>query len=260
MDGGDARSGDGDRPVIGGADTDRDRRDCTALRVCGVCEAVRPTGLVSSPARPDRRGTGGDRMPPTPDAILSRPGGRGIHREWHTMVPLRCVRSRTWVQVSGWSARGAVAVTATVGALTLRAGVTEPTGCVTALPVLRGPALPDVADLVFGGHDLVTIPVIKKAEALADSGVIPARLVVAVSDDLAEVEPWIRPVPVAARQADAPGRPAFDAAFARKDRGRRRAGHPAGGRPTARRRRQRTAVAFLTGGLSSPKSVTCSSP
>ncbi|MGR3939048.1 hypothetical protein [Streptomyces sp. BRA346] len=114
-------------------------------------------------------------------------------------------------------------MTAAVGALTLRAGITEPTGCVTALPVLRGPALPDMADLVFGGHDLVTIPVIKKAEALADSGVIPARLVVAVSDDLAEVEPWTRPVPVAVRQADAPGRPAFDAAFARKDRGRRRA-------------------------------------
>lgn len=66
VDRGDARSGDGDRLVIGGADTDRDRRDWTALRVCGGCEAVRPTGLVSSPARPDRRGTGGDRMPPTP--------------------------------------------------------------------------------------------------------------------------------------------------------------------------------------------------
>ena len=79
VDGGDARGGDGDRPVIGGADTGRDRRDRTALRICGGCEAVRPTGLVSSPARPDRCGTGGDRMPPTPDAIPRRPGGRGIH-------------------------------------------------------------------------------------------------------------------------------------------------------------------------------------
>jgi myo-inositol-1-phosphate synthase len=46
-------------------------------------------------------------------------------------------------------ARGAVAVPTTAGALTPRAGLTEPTSCVTALP--------DVADLVFGGHDLVTI-------------------------------------------------------------------------------------------------------
>ena len=54
-------------------------------------------------------------------------------------------------------ARGAVAGTTTAGALTPRAGLTEPTGCVTALPVLRGPTPPDVADLVFGGHDLVNI-------------------------------------------------------------------------------------------------------
>jgi myo-inositol-1-phosphate synthase len=62
-------------------------------------------------------------------------------------------------------ARGAVVVTTTAGALTLRAGLTEPTSCVTALPVLcgpalpvlRGPTLPDVADLVFGGHDPVNI-------------------------------------------------------------------------------------------------------
>ena len=60
-----------------------------------------------------------------------------------------------------------------------------------------------LADLVFGGHDLATTPLVKKAEALADSGVLPARLVGRASPTT-----WPTsnagsvPVPVAARQAD----------------------------------------------------------
>ncbi|WP_326556366.1 inositol-3-phosphate synthase [Micromonospora sp. NBC_01796] len=107
---------------------------------------------------------------------------------------------RTGIWLVG--ARGSVAVTSVVGALALRAGLVEPTGCVTELPALRSPALPAYADLVFGGHDLVPTPVVKKAEALAAAGVLPARLVTALPDELAAVENEIRPVPTAERQAD----------------------------------------------------------
>ena len=77
-------------------------------------------------------------------------------------------------------ARGSVAVTATLGALALRARLVEPAGCVTDLPAFRDAALPGWSDLVIGGHDIVAIPVVKRAEALAAAGVVPARLVAAL--------------------------------------------------------------------------------
>ncbi|MCZ7436030.1 inositol-3-phosphate synthase [Micromonospora sp. WMMC241] len=100
---------------------------------------------------------------------------------------------RTGVWLVG--ARGSVATTSVVGALALRAGLTPPTGCVTELPELRGPALPGLADLVFGGHDVVATPLTKRAEALAAAGVLPGRLVDAVAPELADVEAALRPAP-----------------------------------------------------------------
>ncbi|MEU9829286.1 inositol-3-phosphate synthase [Micromonospora chersina] len=100
---------------------------------------------------------------------------------------------RTGVWLVG--ARGSVATTSIVGALALRAGLTGPTGCVTELPELRGPALPSFADLVFGGHDVVDTPLPKRAEALAAAGVLPGRLVDALAGELAEVEAALRPAP-----------------------------------------------------------------
>ncbi|MEV4756487.1 inositol-3-phosphate synthase [Micromonospora sp. NPDC049559] len=108
---------------------------------------------------------------------------------------------RTGIWLVG--ARGSVAVTSTVGALALRAGLADPTGCVTELPALRTPRLPGFADLVFGGHDVALTPLAKKAEALADAGVLPGRLVATLHDELAAVEEEIRPAPTAERQADA---------------------------------------------------------
>jgi myo-inositol-1-phosphate synthase len=96
--------------------------------------------------------------------------------------------------------RGSVAVTSMVGALALRAGLAEPVGCVTDLPPLRSPALPRLDELVFGGYDRVTTPLTKKAETLAAVGVVPARLVAAVADHLAEIT--IRPVPQAPSQRE----------------------------------------------------------
>ncbi|MEO3930385.1 inositol-3-phosphate synthase [Micromonosporaceae bacterium B7E4] len=107
------------------------------------------------------------------------------------------MRTGVWL-VGG---RGSVAVTSTVGALALRAGLAEPTGCVTELPALRTPALPALADLVFGGHDIATTPLVKKAEALAEAGVLPARLVAALAEELGTVEAELRPAPTGGPQA-----------------------------------------------------------
>ncbi|MFJ6199355.1 inositol-3-phosphate synthase [Micromonospora sp. NPDC092111] len=107
---------------------------------------------------------------------------------------------RTGVWLLG--ARGSVATTAIVGGLALRAGLTGPTGCVTELPELRGPALPAFADLVFGGHDVATTPLTKRAEALADAGVLPGRLAAALAADLAAVEDDLRPAPTGGTQAE----------------------------------------------------------
>jgi myo-inositol-1-phosphate synthase len=84
----------------------------------------------------------------------------------------------------------------------LRAGLAEPTGCVTAHPALTGVPLPGFGDLVFGGHDVITSPVAKRAEQLAAAGVVPARLVAALGTDLAEVEADLRPAPTGATQAE----------------------------------------------------------
>ncbi|GGM65509.1 myo-inositol-1-phosphate synthase [Micromonospora sonchi] len=107
---------------------------------------------------------------------------------------------RTGVWLVG--ARGSVATTSIVGALALRAGMAGPTGCVTELPEVRGPALPAFADLVFGGHDVVATPLAKRAEALAEAGVLPARLVAALSEELAAVEREVRTAASGGNQAD----------------------------------------------------------
>jgi myo-inositol-1-phosphate synthase len=105
---------------------------------------------------------------------------------------------RTGIWLIG--ARGSVAVTATVGALALKARLVDSTGCVTELPQLRSPALPGWSDLVIGGHDIVATPVLKKADALAAAGVLPARLVAALTDQLTAQEENVRPWPTGTLQ------------------------------------------------------------
>lgn len=89
-------------------------------------------------------------------------------------------------------ARGSVATTATVGLLALADRLVEPVGCVTAAPPFHGVPLPAYADLVVGGHDLTDTPLAKKAELLAEGGVVPAALVTALADRLADVEANLR--------------------------------------------------------------------
>jgi myo-inositol-1-phosphate synthase len=116
-------------------------------------------------------------------------------------------------------ARGSVATTTLVGALALRAGLAEPVGCVTAHPTLARASLPDFGDLVFGGHDVTTSPLAKKAEQLAAAGVVPARLVTALCPDLTAVETNLRPAPTGATQAEVADLIAGDiAAFGRQHR------------------------------------------
>ena len=73
-------------------------------------------------------------------------------------------------------ARGSVATTAIAGAAAMRAGLAARTGCVTELPDFAGAELPGLGDLVFGGHDVVDTPLVKRAEQLVASGVLPATL------------------------------------------------------------------------------------
>ncbi|KAB8191793.1 myo-inositol-1-phosphate synthase [Nonomuraea phyllanthi] len=107
---------------------------------------------------------------------------------------------RTGVWLLG--ARGSVAVTSVLGALAVRAGLAEPTGCVLETPGLRSDALPGIGELVFGGHDISSIPLEKKAAALAEAGIVPAPLAAAVRDALSEVERDVRPLPAGDTQAE----------------------------------------------------------
>jgi len=89
-------------------------------------------------------------------------------------------------------ARGSVATTAITGLLALQAGLVEPLGCVTERPPLAGLPLPDWDELVVGGHDLVTTPLDKRAEQLAEAGVIPPPVLAAVAGGLGRLEGQLR--------------------------------------------------------------------
>jgi myo-inositol-1-phosphate synthase len=65
-------------------------------------------------------------------------------------------------------------------------------GLVTALPPFDRVGLPDLGDLVFGGHDLATTPLPKRAEELAAAGVVPPALLAAVVDALDTADQEIR--------------------------------------------------------------------
>jgi myo-inositol-1-phosphate synthase len=120
-------------------------------------------------------------------------------------------------------ARGSVATTAAAGAAAVGAGFVPPTGCVTELADFAAARLPALGELVFGGHDIAGNSMTKRAEQLARSGVIPARLLELVADDLAAADAEIRPgarVPVNARdQGEAAAALAADITAFRERRG-----------------------------------------
>jgi myo-inositol-1-phosphate synthase len=116
------------------------------------------------------------------------------------------VRTGVWLV----GARGSVAVTSVVGALAIRAQLAEPTGCVTELPALRSPALPALSDLVFGGHDISAVRLVKKAQSLVSAGVLPGEIVAAITTELAGVEAGVRPAPTGRTQREAVDRTVAD--------------------------------------------------
>ncbi len=90
-------------------------------------------------------------------------------------------------------ARGSVATTAITGLLALRSGVVPPVGCVSARQEFADVPLPEWDDLHVGGHDIVDTCLEKRAELLAEAGVIPHRVLEAVRPSLSEVESELRP-------------------------------------------------------------------
>jgi myo-inositol-1-phosphate synthase len=93
-------------------------------------------------------------------------------------------------------ARGAVATTTIFGATALRLGHTRPIGLVTEVTPLNTAPLASVDSLVFGGHDVTDIPLIKSAHALCrDAGPLNAHMVKALEAELAAAETHLRPAP-----------------------------------------------------------------
>lgn len=90
-------------------------------------------------------------------------------------------------------ARGSVAVTAAAGALAVRAGLSGHTGMVTELGAVAIARLPTLRGFVFGGHDLVDVPLPKRVEALTSAGVVPHALSTALAAELDEIDRSIRP-------------------------------------------------------------------
>ncbi|MGH3467701.1 MAG: inositol-3-phosphate synthase [Thermocrispum sp.] len=89
-------------------------------------------------------------------------------------------------------ARGSVATTAVTGLLALRAGLIAPTGCVTERPPFTDAGLPSWDNVVVGGHDVVHTPLDKRAEQLAEAGLIPPRVLAAVASGLRAADGEVR--------------------------------------------------------------------
>ncbi|MBM7820246.1 myo-inositol-1-phosphate synthase [Cellulosimicrobium cellulans] len=90
-------------------------------------------------------------------------------------------------------ARGSVATTVTLGLAVLAQRHAAPTGCVTAQPEFDAVPLPRFDDLVVGGHDLSPGPMVKRAEALVEAGMIAPRLLSAALNGLEAADAEVRP-------------------------------------------------------------------
>ncbi|MET9445486.1 inositol-3-phosphate synthase [Streptomyces sp. NPDC006610] len=97
---------------------------------------------------------------------------------------------RTGVWLIG--ARGSVATTVVAGCAAVAGGLQPAVGMVTQSPRFAGCGLPEPGSLVFGGHDVVSCPLPKRAEQLAAQGVLPYDLPAAVGGELAAADAEIR--------------------------------------------------------------------
>ncbi|MFJ4716739.1 inositol-3-phosphate synthase, partial [Streptomyces sp. NPDC088785] len=106
-----------------------------------------------------------------------------------TTTPLSSSRLGVWLI----GARGSVATTAIAGCAAVAAGLHPPTGMVTETTPFLSCGLPPLSSLVFGGHDTVDCPLPKRAEHLAEGGVLPHGLPAAVHAELAAADREIKP-------------------------------------------------------------------
>ncbi|MFJ7159582.1 inositol-3-phosphate synthase [Streptomyces sp. NPDC101118] len=107
----------------------------------------------------------------------------------HAETPVAGARTGVWLV----GARGSVATTVVAGCAAVAAGLVAPTGLVTETEAFARAGLPPLPSLVFGGHDVVTTPLPKRAEELAGQGVLPHWLPDAVCTELAAADERIRP-------------------------------------------------------------------
>lgn len=84
--------------------------------------------------------------------------------------------------------RGSIATTVVCGAAAIAAGTAAPVGCVTELADFATAGLVPLDRLVFGGCDVVTTPLRKRAEQLVSAGVIPAHVATAAGEALDRAE------------------------------------------------------------------------
>ncbi|MDQ0894231.1 inositol-3-phosphate synthase [Agromyces ramosus] len=111
-------------------------------------------------------------------------------------------------------ARGSVATAVAVGLNALATGLAAPIGCATAGPEFAGVPLPGYGDFVLGGHDVSTTPLPRRAQMLADTGMIPQAYVTGALAALeradAEIRPGYDPATNTGSQAEAARRLADD--------------------------------------------------
>jgi myo-inositol-1-phosphate synthase len=99
-------------------------------------------------------------------------------------------------KIGAWliGARGSLASTAVIGARAIAHDLAGSNGLVTALPEIAALPLVGMDDIVFGGWDVVSDPILHKARVLAhDDTAIPPGLVAALEDDLLAVDMRVRP-------------------------------------------------------------------
>ncbi len=89
---------------------------------------------------------------------------------------------------------GGVATLSIVGARAIARGLKPPVGLLTSTPLFRGLDLPEVGDLVFGGHEIRATDVCCAATEFAErAGVLDRALLEVLRDDLLATQLNVRP-------------------------------------------------------------------
>jgi len=99
-------------------------------------------------------------------------------------------------KIGAWliGARGSLASTVLVGARAITHGLSGPGGLVTELPDVAALPLAGLEQLVFGGWDVGSTPILERARRMAlEDRALPEGLVAALEDDLRAAELRVRP-------------------------------------------------------------------